>query len=148
MQKRTSRLVRMPTRRPPGSQIGTPLILWRAISASASSSVAVGGRLIGAEIIPAWARLTRSTSSACSATLRLRWSTPRPPARAMAIASGASVTVSIAADINGTRSSIPASDVDVSTSDGRTSLQPGTTSRSSKVRASAPAKISSFIASR
>ena len=33
----------------------------------------------------------------------------------------------------------------VSTSDGNTSLQPGTTSKSSKVSASAPAKISSFI---
>ena len=65
VQKRMSRLVRMPTRRPSGSQIGTPLILWRPINASASSRVADGGRLIGAEIIPAWARLTRSTSSAC-----------------------------------------------------------------------------------
>ena len=71
------------------------------MSASASSSVAVGGRLIGAEIMPAWARLTRSTSSACCSTDRLRWSTPIPPARAIAIASGASVTVSMAADMSG-----------------------------------------------
>ena len=120
-----------------GAQVGEP--------ADEAERVAVGWPRLGAEIIPAWARLTRSTSSACCSTDRLRWSTPMPPARAIAIASGASVTVSIAADMRGTRSSIPASEVVVSTSDGNTSLQPGTTSKSSKVSASAPAKISSFI---
>ena len=68
-----------------------------------------------------------------------------PPARAIAIACGASVAVAMAADMGGTRNSLPASDVVVLTSEGSTSLQPGTTSKSSKVSASAPAKISSFI---
>ena len=51
-------------------------------------------------------------------------------------------------ELIGTANSIPAIDVDVSTSLGRTSLQPGTTSTSSKVSASDPESTSSFIVPR
>ena len=56
--------------------------------------------------MPASERLTVSTWPACSATGRLRCSTPMPPARAMAMAIRASVTVSIAELTSGTRSRI------------------------------------------
>ena len=61
-----------------------------------------------------------------------------PPDWAMAMASGASVTVSIAADISGMRSSISAvSRVRVSVSAGMTDERAGRNSTSSNVRASA-----------
>ena len=44
---------------------------------------------------------TWRTASACSSGERLRWMTPMPPAWAMAMASRASVTVSIAAEMIG-----------------------------------------------
>src|SRR4051794_2905823 len=80
---------------------------------------------------------TRRTCSACSSMERLRWTTPMPPAWAMAMASGASVTVSMAAEMSGMPSSIVlVSRVRVSTWEGRTSEAAGTSSTSSKVRAS------------
>ena len=44
---------------------------------------------------------TRRTSAACSSMVRFLWITPMPPCCAMAMAIGASVTVSIAAEISG-----------------------------------------------
>ncbi len=56
---------------------------------------------MGLRIIPLSLRLTRSTSAAWRSTVMFLWITPIPPARAMAIAISASVTVSIAADTRG-----------------------------------------------
>jgi len=72
-----------------------------------------------------------------------RCRTPVSLARVMAIANGDSVTVSIAADINGTANTIPAKDMEVSIWVGTNSLQPGTTNTSSKVSASEPESPSS-----
>ena len=104
--KRTSRLVRMPTSLPglpsgPGSTTGMPEIEARFITASASASVASGKMVIGSTTMPLSKRLTLRTSSAWSAGSRLRWMTPMPPACAMAMASRASVTVSIAEETIG-----------------------------------------------
>ena len=57
--------------------------------------------MTGSVIIPLWLRFTRSTSVTWSSTERLRCTIPMPPWRAIAMASGASVTVSIAADTIG-----------------------------------------------
>ena len=62
--------------------------------------------MIGSTTIPLSNRLTLRTSSAWSAGSRLRWITPIPPASAIAIASLASVTVSIAAEMIGRLSRI------------------------------------------
>ncbi len=86
------------------STIGTPEILNRAIRCSASRIGRSGGSVIGSRIIPLSDRLTRSTSAACRSMGRFLWMTPMPPSRAMAIAMSASVTVSIAAETNGTLS--------------------------------------------
>ena len=50
--------------------------------------------------------LTRRTSPACSSIVMFLWMMPMPPFWAMAIAIGASVTVSIAAESKGIRSSM------------------------------------------
>ena len=110
-QKRMSRLVRMPTSRPSGSVIGTPENLKRCISASASCRAAVGGNVTGSVIIPLWLRLTFCTSAACCSTVRLRWITPMPPRRAMAMAIRDSVTLSIAAETTGMARVMPAANV-------------------------------------
>ena len=144
-QNRMSRLVRMPTRRPSGSVIGIPEKRNRFISSSASCSLAVGGSVTGSEIIPLWLRLTFCTSAAWSAIDRLRWITPMPPWRAMAIAMRASVTLSIAADTSGTASSMPAANVaEVSTESGSVSEYPGTMTTSSNVSASKRSKKALF----
>ena len=103
-----SRLVRIPTSRPSASVIGTPENLNRFISSSASNSRAVLGSVTGSEIMPLWLRLTFCTSAAWSAIDMLRWITPIPPLRAMAIAMRPSVTLSIAAETSGTESTISA----------------------------------------
>ena len=64
-------------------------------------------------IIPLWLRLTFCTSAAWSSIDRLRWITPMPPWRAMAIAMRASVTLSIAADTSGIARVMPAANVAV-----------------------------------
>ena len=64
---------------------------------------------------------TWRTASACSSGDRLRWMTPMPPACAMAMASRASVTVSIAAEMIGRLSAIER------VSRVRTSASPGST---------------------
>ena len=112
-QKRMSRLVRMPTSRPSASVIGTPEKRKRCISASASCSGASGGSVTGSVIMPLWLRLTFCTSAAWASIGRLRWITPMPPWRAMAMAMPASVTLSIAAETSGTASVMPAANVAV-----------------------------------
>ena len=92
----------MPTSRPSRSTIGTPEILNRIISATASRSVASGGSVIGFRIIPLSERFTRSTSAAWRSIDMFLCSTPIPPARAIAIAIADSVTVSMAAATSGT----------------------------------------------
>ena len=62
-------------------------------------------------IIPLWLRLTFCTSAAWSTMVRLRWITPMPPWRAMAIAMRDSVTLSIAAETSGTASVMSAAKV-------------------------------------
>ena len=90
--------------------------------------------MTGSAIIPDWLRLTRSTSATWSAIDRLRWTMPMPPARAMAMASRASVTVSMAADTMGMANSMRGvSRVPVVTLDGRTFDSAGTSSTSSNV---------------
>ena len=78
----------------------------RAHMASTSASVLSGEHVTGSVTIPASDRFTVSTAPACSAAGRLRCSTPIPPARAIAIAIRASVTVSIAELTSGTFSRI------------------------------------------
>ena len=127
--KRTSRLVRMPTRRPlptpplpPFSTTGMPEMRCCFISARASPRVASGPIVTGLTTMPLSNFLTCRTSSACSLGVRLRWMTPMPPACAMAIASRDSVTVSIAADrIGRLRSSRRVIEVRMSTCPGITS---------------------------
>ena len=63
--KRMSRLVMMPSSLPPASVIGTPLILYSPISASASRTLAVTGSVMGSTIMPLSLRLTLRTISAC-----------------------------------------------------------------------------------
>ena len=94
-----------------------------------------GARVIGSVIIPDSERLTLSTSVAWSSSERLRWMTPMPPSRARAIASLASVTVSMAAEMMGMRNSMElVSRVRVETSEGSTVDAAGMSSTSSKVR--------------
>ncbi len=101
-------------------------------SASSSAIVASGATVTGSEIIPDSERLTRSTWCAWSAIGRLRCSTPRPPSRAIAIASRDSVTVSIAAETSGMRREISRVRREVvSTSLGTTSVSPGSSRTSS-----------------
>ena len=77
------------------------------MSAVASRTVSLGRSVIGLRIMPLSDRFTRSTSAACRSIDMFLWSTPMPPARAIAIAISDSVTVSIAAETSGTRSSMP-----------------------------------------
>ena len=57
--------------------------------------------MIGLRIIPLSLRLTRSTSAAWRSGVMFLCSTPMPPARAIAMAMSASVTVSMAAEMSG-----------------------------------------------
>ena len=103
----------------------------------ASPTTASGPSVTGSTIIPDSERFTLSTSATWSATDRFRWTTPMPPARAIAMASGASVTVSIAAERIGTFSPMPGTtSLAVDTSFGRTLLAAGRSRTSSKVRPS------------
>ncbi len=114
-----------------------PEIEARFISASASASVASGKMVIGSTTMPLSKRLTLRTSSACSSGVRLRWMTPMPPACAIAIASRASVTVSIAEERIGRLSRIErVSRVETSTPLGMTVEWPGRSSTSSNARPS------------
>jgi len=129
---RRSRFVTMPSSRLSTSTTGRPETRYSPQRSSSSSRVASGPIVTGLEIMPVWVRLTRSTWYAWSCTDRLRCSTPMPPCRAIAIAIRDSVTVSIAAEINGTLRVISrVSRVVVSTSLGMTSVSPGSSSTSS-----------------
>src|ERR1700710_1379693 len=89
--------------------------------------------------MPDCERLTLSPSPTCSAIERLRCTMPMPPARARAIARRASVTVSMAAEINGIASWIErVRRVSVETSLGRMSESAGTSRTSSNVSPSGP----------
>ena len=99
--KRRSRLVRIPTRRRSASTIGTPLMRNLAMMSSAACTSSSGPSVTGSTIIPDSERFTLSTSSRWSSIERLRWITPMPPSRAMAMARRASVTVSMAAETSG-----------------------------------------------
>src|SRR3954454_17767108 len=89
----------------------------------------------GSEIIPDSERLTRVTCWAWSWIERLRGRMPMPPRRAMAIAIRESVTVSMALDMSGMATdSYRVRPELVSTSHGMTSVSPGSSSTSSKVR--------------
>ena len=100
--------------------------------ASASASVASGKMVIGSTTMPLSKRLTLRTSSAWSAGSRLRWMTPMPPACAMAMASRASVTVSIAEETIGRFSRIVRVRREAMlTPLGMTALRPGRSSTSS-----------------
>ena len=84
--------------------------------------------------MPASDRFTISTWAACSATGRLRCSTPMPPARAIAMAIRDSVTVSIAELTSGTLSRIfLVSWLEVSAAAGTTSDAAGSSRTSSNV---------------
>ena len=148
--KRTSRLVRMPTRRPGlplPSTTGMPEMRLAFMTASASASVASGPIVNGFTTMPDSNFLTCRTSSACCSGERLRWMTPRPPACAMAMARRASVTVSMADEMIGMLSSIwRVSRVRISTSPGMTKEWPGCNSTSSKVRACCPVESSMICA--
>ena len=126
--------MRIPTSLPSALVIGTPEMWYRRISSSAEATGASGGRVTGSTIIPASERLTLSTSATCSSIERLRWRIPIPPSRASAIASRASVTVSMAAETIGISSRIPrVSCVAVETWFGSTADSAGTSSTSSNV---------------
>ncbi len=143
--KRTSRWVRMPTSFPDfelpfgplSATTGRPLIPLAFMIASASPSVASGGMVTGFITMPLSKRFTCRTLSACSSGVRLRCTTPRPPACAMAMARRASVTVSIAEETIGRlRLMDRVRRVRRSVSAGSTSEWPGRISTSSKVSAS------------
>ena len=130
--KRRSRLVIIPSSRPPSSTTGRPETRYSPQRSSSSSSVAFGPMTTGLLMRPLCVRLTRSTWYAWSAIDRLRCRTPSPPWRAIAMAMRDSVTVSIALDSSGSRSVISrVTRVVVSTSLGTTSVSPGSSRTSS-----------------
>ncbi|SHQ37220.1 Uncharacterised protein [Mycobacteroides abscessus subsp. abscessus] len=134
---RISRLVMIPTSAPCASTTGRPEIRNRAHSASTSARVFAGEQVTGLVTIPASDRFTVSTWPAWSSTERLRCSTPMPPARAIAMAIRASVTVSIAELTSGTFSLIRLVSCDeVSAPAGSTSDAAGSNSTSSNVNPS------------
>ena len=137
--KRRSRFVTIPTRWPTSSVTGTPDTWYWAMRFMASVIEVSGDTVIGLVIIPDSERFTRSTSAAWSVMERLRWMTPIPPSRAIAMASLDSVTVSMAADTSGIASEIlRVSRLSVEASAGRISEAAGTSSTSSNVRPSRP----------
>ena len=81
--------------------MGTPEILYFAISSLASFRVWVGDNENGSVITPFSERFTLSTSSAWASMLIFLCIMPMPPCLAMAIAILCSVTVSIPALISG-----------------------------------------------
>ena len=89
------------------------------------------------------ARLTRRTSSTCLPRGILSWMMPTPPSCARAMAIALSVTLSLPEDTSGMPISIVrVSRVFVTTSAGLTLVSPGSSSTSSKFRAS---RIAAFL---
>ena len=133
--KRTSRLVRMPTNLPVASTTGMPEMRWVSMRPSASLKLALGSMVTGFTTMPDSNFFTFSTSAACCSGVKLRCTTPMPPAWAIAMAILPSVTVSIADDkIGMLRLMVFVSLVAVSTSPGITSEGPGRSKTSSNVR--------------
>src|SRR5947209_2479427 len=94
--KRRSRLVTMPTSLP-FLVTGMPEIRYCSMILCASRMVWSGEMVTGFRIMPLSDFLTLSTSAAWSVGESTRWMIPTPPSRAIAMASRASVTVSMAA---------------------------------------------------
>ena len=90
----------MPTTFVP-STTGNPEILCKRVSAKTSRTVMCGWMVTGSLTTPDSKRLTRETWIACISAVMFLWIMPMPPSCASAMASGASVTVSIAADTTG-----------------------------------------------
>ena len=127
-----SRLVMMPTSLFSWSTTGRPEMWNLPHSLSRSASVTSGFTVSGSVIMPDSERFTTSTCAAWSSIERLRCNTPMPPLRAMAMAISASVTVSMAAEIAGTFIvMLRVRCVEVSTSEGITSVSFGSSSTSS-----------------
>ena len=101
--KRMSDDVIMPTSRSSASSTGKPLNLrpMRLFSLRRKLMSSFAWKQTGLAMRPFRWFLTRATCAACSSSSRFLWMHPMPPASAIAIAIGASVTVSIAADMNG-----------------------------------------------
>ena len=133
--KRTSRLVRMPTSLP-SSTTGSPDTRKSAIRSRASCTELREDTVTGSRIMPLSLFLTRSTSRRWRSMGMFLWVMPMPPMRAMLMAMADSVTVSMAAESRGMRSSMEGvSQVEMSTASGVTSEKLGTSKISSKVRA-------------
>ena len=99
--KRRSRLVTMPTTRPP-SRTGRPeMRCWRVISSTSPHASSSGETVIGSFTTPLSKRLTFATSSAWASGVMFLWTMPMPPSWASAMASRDSVTVSMAAESSG-----------------------------------------------
>ena len=94
--------MRMPTSFFCASTMGIPPILFSLISLTASPMVASGLSVMGSNINPFSLRFTLRTWSACFSILMFLCKMPNPPSRARAMASDASVTVSMAALSMGT----------------------------------------------
>ena len=132
---RRSRLVTMPTTRCP-STTGRPEMRCCCVSAITSRTDIDGGIVIGSLTTPLSKRLTLATSPACRAGDMFLCTTPMPPSCAMAMASRASVTVSMAADTSGMLSAmLRVRRVLRETSRGTTRECAGTSRTSSKVSA-------------
>ena len=133
--KRRSRLVTMPTTLPLFTT-GKPEILCSRCRAITSRTVCSGVTVIGSRSTPDSKRLTLATSAACPCAVRFLWTMPIPPSCAIAMASRASVTVSMAADTSGIfSSSLRLRRVFRETSRGRTREWAGRRRTSSKVSA-------------
>src|SRR3989475_10256305 len=131
--KRRSRLVTMPTSLPL-LVTGMPEIRYSSMILCASRIVWSGEIVTGFRIMPLSDFLTLSTSAAWSAAESTRWMIPMPPSRAIAMASRASVTVSMAALMTGMLIVMRRDNcVRVSVSAGTTEDLAGTNATSSKV---------------
>ncbi len=90
----------MPTRSSP-STTGTPEMFFERVRSMTWRIVASGDTVIGSWITPLSNFLTWLTCRACSFGDMFLWMMPMPPSWASAIASRASVTVSMAAEMIG-----------------------------------------------
>ena len=119
--KRRSRLVTMPTSLSP-TTTGTPEMPRALVMSMTWRMVVSGVTVMGSTTTPLSYFLTRLTSRTCASMGMLLWTMPMPPSWAMAMASRASVTVSMAADMIGRFRRMPrVSWVERSTSRGSTS---------------------------
>ena len=123
--------------------MGTPLMRYSFMRASASPRVALGPKVMGSTIMPASLRFTLRTISAWRSMGWFLWMMVSPPSRASAMASSVSETVSMAAETSGMlRVILAVSCVRTSVSLGRTPDSAGTRRMSSKLSPS-PASLRS-----